>query len=122
MKKILGILLLLAVIAGGYFYLSQQEDFEIIDSKIELKQIGGGMNFETPGVTAIRFSAGVNGSIKNISEENYSNVILTFKIGNDEVTAKISELKPGQTAKFNTNKIETKIKTPKHSLLSITYD
>ncbi len=122
MKGLFIIIFLLALIAGGYFYFTQQEDFEIIDSKVELKQIGGGMNFETPSVTALRFSAGVNGSIKNISDEKYSNILLTFKIGNDQVSAKIRELNPDQTISFTTNKIETKNKTPKHSLVSITHD
>jgi hypothetical protein len=123
MKKFIIMLFIISLGVAGYFFLKPEEQLiEIVKAQVELQQIGGGMNFETPSVTQRRFAARIKGTIKNISDKELKNIVLAYKLGNKTVTTNISSLEAGKSKSFVTDRYETPNRTPKMELISVEYE
>ena len=65
--------------------------------------------------------AQVEGTAQNVSDKTLKNIVITYKIGRQSVTAEIASLKPNQKVKFVTTKHKTKKTAPQYKLESIKY-
>jgi hypothetical protein len=100
--------------------LLKKEEVKILSDNL-VTSTKSGMDLESASMAKQLSNAKVQGTVQNVSEKTLKNIVITYKIGREKVTAKISTLKPNQKSKFTTTGHKTKQSTPKYSLESITY-
>jgi hypothetical protein len=117
-KGLLYFLFFIAVVVGLYLYLHKEENFEIKD-RIIVSQ-SSGMDINVP-ITAPPKFAVIKGTIKNISNKNFSNVEVFYQSGSDTVRAVIGSLSGGQSTDFQTNHMRVITNRPDYKLINISY-
>lgn len=93
--------------------LLKNEDVVILNDRLTSSQKSGA-DLEAPSISQPLKEAKVQGTVKNISDKTLKNIVITYKLARGTVSAKISLLKPNQTAKFTTSKYKTKRSMPKY--------
>ena len=103
MKKILVFVLLVVV---GYFiynYLIKEKTVLEInaDKSISTQQ---SMDVDAPALAPKRYGS-VQGTVKNISDNAVTDIVLKYKLNAEPVEARIDKLEPGETKNFSTQSI-----------------
>ena len=121
MKAGLYIGLLVTTILFSSCEFGSNSQVEVISAALQFSQ-DTSIDINAPGISPSYIKASIKGKIMNKGEKSVKNVIITYKFPRGQVTAKVSSLKPGQTAEFTTNTYNSKNKTPDYKLESVTYD
>ncbi len=100
--------------------LFKAEEIVILNDRLSSSSKSG-MNFDNPSMAKQLSEAHVEGTAQNVSDKTLKNIVITYKIGRQSVTAEIASLKPNQKVKFVTTKHKTKKTAPKYKLESIKY-
>ena len=118
-KGFLYFLFFVALGAGLYLYLHKAEYFKVKD-QVTVSQASGMDMYG--GVTPPPKYAVITGTITNISEKNFNDVVVVYQAGSDTVRATIGSLPKGQSAEFKTNSMRTRrTGMPDYDLIDITY-
>lgn len=103
MKKLLIFILL---VAGGYFayeyLLKEKPVLEINADKNITTQHS--TSVDTPAMAPSRY-AKIEGTVKNVSDNTVTNIVLSYKLNAKPVQARIDQLEPGETKNFSTQNI-----------------
>ena len=106
MKKVV-VLLLMA--AGAYIVydrvINEKNALEInADKQITTNQ---SMDINAPAISPSHYGM-VSGTVKNVSDNEVTNIILKYKLNGEPVEARIDQLEPGEEKKFSTKRIMLK--------------
>ena len=120
MKKLLIFILL---VAGGYFaykYLIEQKTVLEIkaDKSISTQH---SMDVDAPALSPSRFGS-VQGTVKNVSDNPVSNIVLMYKLNAQPVEARIDQLEPGETRNFSTQSVRLTHQEVTFFLEEMSYD
>ena len=103
MKKLIIFILL---IAGGYFayeyLLKEKTVLEINADKNITTQYA--TSVDAPAMTPSRY-AKIEGTVKNVSDNTVTNIVLSYKLDAKPVQARIDQLEPGEIRNFSTQSI-----------------
>jgi len=102
-KKLLVFILL---VAGGYLaYKYLIEEKTVLEIKAD-KSISTehSMDIDAPALAPSRFGS-VQGTVKNVSDQSVSNIVLKYKLNAQPVEARIDRLEPGETKNFSTQSV-----------------
>ena len=113
MKQFFYTLLILGLIYFCYWYITRTPDIVSVNGKLTILSQKSEDDL---------FIASVQGTATNTGEINAKDIWIVYKIGNEEVTAYLSELKPKQTLKFRTGISRTKYKEPAVNLVYVNYN
>jgi len=119
MKKFL---IFIVIAAAGYYayenFIKEKPKYQITDS-FSKRQAEVSMEAQT--LTPRNYGM-VSGTIKNISEKTFTNIVITYKIEGEICEARVSRLEAGQEANFNTNETMLRWSDPEHILLEVVFD
>jgi len=120
MKKIV---VLILMVAGAYIVydrvIKEKEVLEInADKQITTNQ---SMDVNAPAITPSRYGM-VRGTVKNVSDNEVTNIILKYKLNGEPVEARIDELNPGEQKKFATKSIMLKHQEVTFYLVEMSYE
>jgi len=113
MKQFFYILLILGIIYFCYWYITRTPDIVTVNGTLRILQD------VTPGDF---YNASIHGTAENTGDIPAKDIWIIYKIGNDEVTAYISELNPKQKINFRTGTSSTNVKNPEFELVSVHYN
>ena len=103
MKKLIIFILL---VAGGYFayeYLIKEKTVLEINANKSISTQHS-MDVDAPALSPSRFGT-VQGTVKNISDNPVTNIVLNYKLNAQPVEARIDRLEPGETRNFSTQSV-----------------
>ena len=103
MKKLLIFILL---VAGGYFaYKYLIEEKTVLEIKAD-KSISTqhSMDVDAPALSPSRFGS-VQGTVKNLSDNTVTNIVLKYKLNAQPVEARVDQLEPGEVRNFSTQSV-----------------
>lgn len=121
--KFLTILLVLAAICGGIYYISAIEigsDVEITGRLQRSEQNGNAYN-KTDTFDHVYFVV-FKGKVKNNLKKPIKNVFIKYTIDGQQTSATIFDIAPGQVLEFNTKGIQTSVANPEYSYEGVYYD
>lgn len=113
MKQLFYVLLILGLIYFCYWYITRTPD--IVEVTGIIKVIEG-----NPKKTF--YNASIHGTALNTGDTAAKEIWITYRIGEEEVTAFIGELQPGQNINFRTGITRTDNKEPNFELISVEYN
>jgi len=123
MVKLLATILFLCVIGGGAYYLlfSKTKAKVEVTGKIQIsKQLPGQIDkSQSPDIL---FMAVVKGKVKNNTNKPLENIFIKYTIGDQQTSATVFDLAPGQQVEFNTRGVETTVSNPEYDYEGIQYD
>jgi len=123
MVKLLATILFLCVIGGGAYYLlfSKTKAKVEVTGKIQIsKQFPGQIDkSQSPDIL---FMAVVKGKVKNNTNKPLENIFIKYTIGDQQTSATVFDLAPGQQVEFNTRGVETTVSNPEYDYEGIQYD
>jgi hypothetical protein len=120
MKKFVVLILMLA---GAYIVYDRvikgKEVLEVnADKQITTNQ---SMDINSPAITPSRYGL-VRGTVKNVSDDEVTNIVLKYKLNGEPVEARIDELDPGEQKKFATKSIMLKHQEVTFYLVEMSYE
>ena len=121
--KFLTILLVLAAICGGIYYISAIEigsDVEITGRLQRSEQNGNAYN-KTDTFDHVYFVV-FKIKVKNNLKKQKKNVFIKYTIDGQQTSATIFDIAPGQVLEFNTKGIQTTVANPEYSYEGVYYD
>jgi hypothetical protein len=100
------LLIFILLVAGGYFayqYLIKEKT--VLEIKAD-KSISTdySMDIDAPALAPSKFGL-VQGTVKNVSDNPVSNIVLKYKLNAQPVEARIDRLEPGETKNFTTQSV-----------------
>ena len=103
MKKLL---IFILIAAAGYFayeYLIKEKP--VLEIKAD-KSISTSysMDVDAPALAPSRYGS-VQGTVKNVSDEVVTNIILKYKLNTEPLEARIGRLEPGEVKNFSTQSV-----------------
>ncbi len=110
------LIFILAVGAGLYFYFHKEENFKVKDNIIVSQ--ASGMDISGP-LTAPPKYATIKGTITNITQKNFSDVVILYQTGLDTIKANIGYLPAGRSSDFETGRIMVRSGHPDYEIVSI---
>jgi hypothetical protein len=113
MKQLFYTLLIFGLIYFCYWYITRTPDIVTVTGTL------GVLEEKTPGNF---YNASIYGTAANSGDIPAKDIWIVYKIGDQEVTAYISELSAKQSIKFRTGITKIKIKEPDVELVSVRYD
>jgi hypothetical protein len=103
MKKILVFVLLVAAGYFAYNYLIKENTVLEINADKSISTQHS-MDVDAPALAPSRY-ASVQGTVRNISDEVVTNILLQYKLNAEPVEARIDQLEPGETKNFSTQSV-----------------
>lgn len=103
MKKLL---IFILIAAGGYFaYKYLIEEKTVLEIKAD-KSISTqhSMDIDAPALAPSKFGS-VQETVKNLSDNSVTNILLKYKLNAEPVEARIDRLEPGETKNFSTQSL-----------------
>lgn len=119
MKKLLAFIIL--VVAGYLAYTNFIKEKEVVKINASYIKSREGADINAPTISPREYGH-YEGTIKNISEEELTNLAITYLIDGQESEYKIDNLAPGQEVNFITRTVMLHHASPPHYLKSILYD
>jgi len=103
MKALLAVILIGAAGFLAYkFLLSDKNVLEVnADKSISTQH---SMDIDAPALAPSRYGS-VKGTVRNVSDETVTNILLKYKLNAEPVEARIDRLEPGETKNFSTQSI-----------------
>lgn len=123
MTRFLAILILLAAVGGGLYYLLTMETVEDVKvtGKLQIsQQVGNYVKVSQADDEA--YFAVVEGKIKNNLGKPIKNVFIKYMIAGQETSATVFDLAPGQEINFNTRGVNTSASNPEYDFVGLYYD
>lgn len=120
MKALSFLFIATALIAGAYFLFFSNEEKIAVNGNINTTTHNS-FDINAPQVTEGFSDSFVQGTAENISDEEVSEIIITYKIQGKEVEARIENIPAKAKVNFKTNTIKTTGSNPPFSLQSVTY-
>ena len=123
MQKILYILILLALAGYGAYYLYgeiQKESLTVTGNIQVSQQISP--DIKTPQASEPSYMAVVKGKIKNNTSKHLKNIFVKYTIADQNTSATVFDLQPGEQVEFNTRGIKTGFSSPEFSFDGVQYD
>lgn len=123
MTRFLTILLLLAAVGGGIYYLLTMEKVEDIKvtGKLQISQQVGNY-IKASQTDEGSYFAVVEGKVKNNLGKAIKNVFIKYMIAGQETSATVFDLAPGQELHFNTSGVATSASNPEYDFVGLYYD
>lgn len=123
MTRFLTILLLLATVGGGIYYLLSMEQVEDVKvtGKLQISQQVGNY-FKASQTDEGSYFAVVEGKVKNNLGKPIKNVFIKYMIAGQETSATVFDLAPGQELHFNTSGVATSASNPEYDFIGLYYD
>ena len=123
MTRFLSILLLLAAVGGGLYYLLTMETVEDVKvtGKLQISQQFGNYVKASQADDGTYFAV-VEGKIKNNLGKPIKNVFIKYMIAGQETSATVFDVAPGQEIQFNTRGVNTSASNPEYDFVGIYYD
>ncbi|GIK59412.1 MAG: hypothetical protein HND39_06225 [Ignavibacteriota bacterium] len=123
MVRFLSIIIIIAGIGGGIYYLLSMERTEDIKvtGKLQISQQPGKYVQTSEGSGGSYFAV-VEGKIRNNLGKPIKNVFIKYVIAGEETSATVFDLAPGQEMKFNTRGVNTSETHPEYNFVGIYYD
>ncbi len=123
MVRFLAIIILIAGVGGGIYYLLSMERVEDIKvtGKLQISQQPGKYVQASEGSGESYFAV-VEGKVRNNLGKPIKNVFIKYMIAGEETSATVFDLAPGQEIKFNTRGVSTSASNPEYDFLGICYD
>jgi len=121
--RFLAILLLLAAVGGGLYYLLTMETVEDVKvtGKLQIsEQVGNYV--KASQVDDEAYFAVVEGKIKNNLGKPIKNVFIKYVIAGQETSATVFDVAPGQEIHFNTRGVNTNASNPEYTFVGLYYD
>jgi hypothetical protein len=121
--RFLAILLLLAAVGGGLYYLLTMEHVEDVKvtGKLQISQQVGNY-VKASQANDESYFAVVEGKIKNNLGKPIKNVFIKYMIAGQETSATVFDLAPGQEINFNTRGVNTNASNPEYDFVGLYYD
>lgn len=110
-----------ALIAGAYFLFFSNEEKIVVDGNLNTTTHNS-FDINAPQVTEGFSDSFVEGTAENISDEEITGIIITYKIQGNEVEARIDNIPAKAKVNFKTNTIKTTGSNPPFSLQSVIYE
>jgi len=120
MKALSFLLVAASLIVGVYFLFFSDSEKIIVDGKLNTATYNS-FDINAPQVTEGFSDSFVEGTAENISDEEVTRIIITYKIQGKDVEAQIENIPAKAKVNFKTNTIKTTGSNPPFSLLSVTY-
>lgn len=100
------LIFLMLIAAGGYlvyeYVVKEKTVLEInADKSISTQH---SMDVDAPALSPTRRGS-VNGTVKNVSDQVVTNIVLKYKLNTEPVEARIDQLEPGETKRFSTQSV-----------------
>ena len=112
MKQFFYTLLILGLIYFCYWYITRPPDIIKVTGMVRVLEEISDTGF---------YKATIQGTAENVGNFTAKEIWIVYSIGNDEVSAYISELKPKQKQNFRTGISQVKNKKPGFELISVEY-
>ncbi len=100
------LIIFILLVAGGYFayeYLIKEKTVLEINANKSISTQHS-MDVDAPALSPSRFGT-VQGTVKNISDNPVTNIVLNYKLNAQPVEARIDRLEPGETRNFSTQSV-----------------
>ncbi|OGU77189.1 MAG: hypothetical protein A2V93_12500 [Ignavibacteria bacterium RBG_16_34_14] len=120
MKALITFLFLAAIAVGLYYFLNKEENFDLTDHIIVTQP--SGMDENAPSVSTPPSYISIEGTITNISDMDFSGIVITYKSGLDTLKVNAGNLKKGESYNFKSNTVLVRDKNPGYKLIDITYN
>lgn len=120
MKALSFLFIAAALIAGAYFLIFSNEEKIVVNGNLNTATYNS-FDINAPQVTEGFSDSFVEGTAENISDEEVTGIIITYKIQGKEVEAQIENIPAKAKVNFKTNTIKTTGSNPPFSMLSVTY-
>ncbi len=123
MVRFLAILLLLATVGGGAYYLFSMETVEDVKvtGKLQISEQFGSYVMASQ-VDDGNYYAVIEGKVRNNLGKPIKNVFIKYVIAGKETSATIFDLAPGQELHFNTSGVATTASNPEYDFIGLYYD
>jgi hypothetical protein len=123
MVKLLATILVLCVIGGGTYYLlfSKTKAKVEVTGKIQVSKQRT-QEIVSSSTSDPLFMAVVKGKVKNNTNKPLENIFIKYTIGDQQTSATIFDLAPGQQVEFNTRGVQTTVSNPEYDYEGIQYD
>ncbi len=119
MKKFL--IFVVLVVAGYFAYDTFFKEKDLVEIKASYSKSREAVSIDAPSIQPRDF-ANYQGTVKNISDETLSNIVITYLIDAKPSTATIEKLEPGEEKNFTTAVVMLSNMDPGHYLKDVTYD
>ncbi len=120
MRALAAIIFIAAIVIGIFYFQNEEDNFEIKDSITVSRSIE--MDANAPLVQTPPSFMVIEGSIKNISDKNFSGIVVIYKSGIDTLKATVGSLKSGESYTFKSNSVRTRNSNPQYKLIDIIYN
>ena len=123
MARFLSILIILAAVGGGVYYLLTMEtvdDVKVVGKLQISPQFGSYVNASEGDGAA--YYAVVEGKVKNNLGKPIKNLFIKYMIAGQETSATVFDLAPGQEIHFNTSGVATSASNPEYDFIGLYYD
>jgi hypothetical protein len=119
MKKL--IIFVVFIIAAYLVYDNFIKEKEVVKINASYSKEREAVDIDAPAINPRDF-AHYEGTVKNISDKDLNNLVITYLIDAQESVYKINKLASGEEVNFKTNPVMLRNMDPGHYLKSITYD
>jgi hypothetical protein len=119
-KALFTFILLAAIGFGLYYFLNKDKNFELTDNIIVTQP--SGMDEKAPSVSTPPSYISIEGTITNISEKDFSGIMIIYKSGLDTIRVNAGNLKKGESYNFKSNTVLVRDKNPQYKLIEINYN
>ena len=120
-KKVLLTIIFLAGIGYGvYYFLDKEEFFEIKENINVSRSIE--MDADAPLMQTPPSYMTIEGKITNISDKDFTGIVIIYKSGVDTLKANIGNLKRGESYNFKSNSVRARNINPQYKLIDIIYN
>ncbi len=115
-------LIFIILIVTGYFaYDNFIREKEAVEIKASYNKARESVSLDAPSIQPRDF-AHYEGTVKNISDETLTSIVINYLIDAQPSAAKIDKLEPGEEKNFTTNTVMLRNMDPAHYLKSVEYD
>ena len=120
MKALLFLFIAGSLIAGAYIFFFSNEEKIVVEGNLNTATYNS-FDINAPQVTEGFSDSFVEGTAENISDEEVTGIIITYKIQGKDVEAQIENIPAKAKVNFKTNTIKTTGSNPPFSFQSVTY-
>jgi hypothetical protein len=120
MKVLLTIIFLAGIGYGVYYFLDKEEYFEIKENINLSRSIE--MDADAPLMQTPPSYMTIEGKITNISDKDFTGIVIIYKSGVDALKANIGNLKRGESYNFKSNSVRARNINPQYKLIDIIYN
>jgi hypothetical protein len=113
------ILLGLAGYGGYYLYGELQKETLTVTGNIQVSQQ---INIDAQQSSGTVYIAVVKGTIKNNTSKPLKNIFVIYKIADENTSATVFDLQPGEQVEFNTRGVKTGLSHPEFYYDGVQYD